>query len=107
MDTITLSTGHVVHELGTTMAERIEQYDHLLRAIVIGHFPAMKDAGASEEGFTRLFAEVRKEIDHVLENEIEDHTEFLREVLLIDCGKTLQVIDDLARKEIKKKSRKR
>ena len=83
--TITLTTGYEVDMDTTTVGAMIESFDHLFRAIVIGH---MDKRGPGDE----MWNGVEDEIEHIVVNVISDPAQFIRYLLSYEAYKTYDFI---------------
>jgi len=92
---ITLSTGYAVPQEGDSTTERIAHYEHLVSAIVMEHFEGKLEDYKPEDSWSDTFEKIRAEIDYLLKNEIRDHSNFLREMLIIESSRTMmQILHD-------------
>ena len=85
MRTIRLSTGYEVQWEGESDENQVAQYEQLLHGAIGEHIRDGAGEFNSDEFLPNVMAGIRKEIEYLLEEEISDHTKFLRQVLFLDC----------------------
>lgn len=77
---ITLSTGYFVDANVQTFDDSFQVLDHLLNATVGEHLKEIGDTSPTEGDYA-AFEIIKKEVQHLVDNEFTDHKEALRWIL--------------------------
>lgn len=72
-DYITLSNGAVADMNINSIQEAIDAFDNLLSMIVMEHFKEILKTSTEDQNYDRAVEIIKKEVIHLVENELVDH----------------------------------